>query len=92
MSTALMTALSCAEAVALVVILTIALTRVRQRLTTISNGLKDLAGLLVTVETQHLRPLPKLVADVNGPLQTITGVLPGIAAKAALVVRKASGG
>lgn len=92
MSTALMTALSVAEAVALVIILAIALTRVRQRLTIISNGLKDLAGMLATVETAHLRPLPNLVADVNGPLQTISGVLPGIAAKAALVVRKATGG
>jgi hypothetical protein len=92
MSTTLMTALSVAEAVALVIILAIALTRVRQRLTIISNGLKELAGMLVTVEQQHLRPLPKLVADVNGPLNTISGVLPGIAAKAALVVRKATGG
>jgi hypothetical protein len=92
MSTELMTILSVVEAVLLVVILAIALTRVRQRLTIISNGLKDLAGMLVTVEQQHLRPLPKLVADVNAPLQTISGVLPGIAAKAALVVRKATGG
>ncbi len=92
MSTELMIALSVAEAVALVVILAIALTRVRQRLTIISDGLKELAGMLVTVEEQHLRPLPKLVADVNAPLQTISGVLPGIAAKAALVVRKATGG
>jgi len=91
MSTALMIILSCLEAVLLVVILTIALTSIRQRLTTISDGLKELAGLLVTVERDHLRPLPTLVADVNGPLQTISGVLPGIAAKAALVVRKARG-
>lgn len=92
MSTELMTALSVAEAVALVIILAIALTRVRQRLTTISDGLKELADMLVEVEQQHLRPLPKLVADVNAPLQTITGVLPGIAAKAALVVRMAQKG
>ncbi|MDX6691065.1 MAG: hypothetical protein QOG15_2522 [Solirubrobacteraceae bacterium] len=92
MSKDLMTILSVVEAVLLVVILAIALTRVRQRLTIISNGLKELAGMLVTVEGQHLRPLPKLVADVNAPLLTISGVLPGIAAKAALVVRKATGG
>jgi hypothetical protein len=92
MSTEVLTAISVAEAVLLVIILAIALTRVRQRLTIISNGLKDLAGMLVTVEQSHLRPLPKLVADVNGPLNTISGVLPGIAAKAALVVRKATGG
>jgi hypothetical protein len=47
---------------------------------------------LATVESQHLRPLPKLVADVNGPLNTIAVTLPGIAAKARLVVRKATGG
>jgi hypothetical protein len=41
------------------------------------------------VESQHLRPLAKLVADINGPLATINATLPGIAAKAALVVRKA---
>jgi hypothetical protein len=44
------------------------------------------------VESTHLRPLAKLVADVNGPLNTIAATLPGIAAKAALVVRKATGG
>jgi hypothetical protein len=91
MSRTLMIIFSFLEPVLLVVILAIALTRVRQRLTIISNGLKDLAGMLVTVEEQHLRPLPKLVADINAPLQTISGVLPGIAAKAALVVRKAKG-
>ncbi len=32
----------------------------------------------------------KFVADINGPLQIINGVLPGIAAKAALVVRMAT--
>lgn len=87
-----MTVFSVAEAVALVVILAIALTRVRVRLAAISNGLKELAGLLTTVEQQHLRPLPKMVADINAPLQTIAATLPGIAAKARLVVRKATGG
>jgi hypothetical protein len=51
-----------------------------------------LGGALATVESRHLRPLAMLVADINRPLQTITTVLPGIAAKAALVVRKAQGG
>ena len=44
------------------------------------------------VETNHLRGLDKWVADINAPLQVIAGVLPGIAAKAALVVRKAQAG
>jgi len=80
------------EAALLVVILTIALTQVRTRLAAISNGLGDLGGALATVESQHLRGLSQWVTDVNAPLRVIAGVLPGIAAKAALVVRKAQGG
>lgn len=92
MSRSLLILLSCAEAALLVLVLAIALTRVRMRLTAISDGLKALAGALVTVEGQHLRPLPRYVADINVPLNTIASVLPGIAAKAALVVRKVTGG
>jgi cob(I)alamin adenosyltransferase len=92
MSTTLMTALSVAEAVLLAVILAIALRQVARRLTRISSGLSTLAGALATVESQHLSKLSDWVADINRPLSTITGVLPGIAAKAALVVRKATGG
>ena len=87
-----MIVLSLLEPVLLVVILAVALTQVRRRLTIISNGLSDLGGMLATVEAAHLRPLAGLVADVNGPLNTIQATLPGIAAKAALVVRKATGG
>jgi cob(I)alamin adenosyltransferase len=79
------------EPALLVLILGIALNQVRKRLTVISNGLGTLGGALATVEQQHLRGLSKWVEDINGPLQVITGVLPGIAAKAALVVRKARG-
>ena len=92
MSTDLMIVLSLLEPVLLVVILAVALTQVRRRLTIISNGLSDLGGMLATVEAAHLRPLARLVADINGPLNTIQATLPGIAAKAALVVRKATGG
>jgi hypothetical protein len=92
MSTDLMILLSLLEPVLLVVILAVALTQVRRRLTIISDGLGELGGMLATVESQHLRPLAKLVADINGPLNTIQATLPGIAAKAALVVRKATGG
>ena len=84
--------LSLLEPLLLVVILAIALTQVRRRLTIISDGLSDLGGMLATVESAHLRPLARLVADINGPLNTIQATLPGIAAKAALVVRKATGG
>ena len=44
------------------------------------------------MESQHLRPLFKLAADVNGPLKIIVDTLPVIAGKARLVVRKATGG
>lgn len=92
MSTDLMILLSLIETALLVVVLALALTRVRVRLTAISNGLKDLAGALTTVEGQHLRPLTPLVTQINARLQTILSVLPGIAGKAALVVRKVTGG
>ena len=92
MSTELMTLLSMVEAVLLVVILTWALTMVAKRLSIISDGLGPLGGALATVESQHLRPLFGLVADVNGPLKIIVDTLPVIAGKARLVVRKAQGG
>lgn len=92
MSTELMIVLSYVEAVVLVVVLVIGLTQVRRRLTAISNGLGDLGGALATVESQHLRPLGQLVTDINAPLQVAAGALPGIAAKAAFVVRKVTGG
>jgi len=87
-----MIALSVAEAALLVVILTIALTRVRQGLAGISSGLAALAGALATVESQHLRPIGVLAGRINERLFTILSVLPGIAAKAAFVVRKVLGG
>jgi hypothetical protein len=87
-----MIALSFLEAALLVVILSIGLNQVRKRLITISEGLGTLGGALAMVETNHLRGLGKWVADINAPLQVIAGVLPGIAAKAALVVRKALAG
>lgn len=92
MSTELMIALSVAEAVALVLILVVALTRVRQGLAAIGQGLTQLAGALSTVESQHLRPLGRMVGEINARFQTILSVLPGIAGKAAFVVRKVTGG
>lgn len=92
MSTDTMIALSVAEALLLVVILTIALTRVRQGLSGISGGLTALAGALATVESQHLRPLGTVVGQINERFATILSVLPGIAAKAAFVARKVTGG
>ena len=91
MSTDSMIIFSVLEPVVLVLCLAVGLNQVRKRLIIISTGLGDLGGMLATVESQHLRPLRKLVDDVNGPLNTINATLPGIAAKAALVVRKAGG-
>ena len=92
MSYEILIALSVLEALLLVIILAISLTRVRQGLTGISSGLTALAGALATVESQHLRPLGAAVGQINARFQTILTVLPGIAAKAAFVVRKVTGG
>lgn len=92
MSRDLMIALSYAEAVLLVVVLSIGLNQVRRRLQTISDGLAALAGALSTVQSQHLRPLGQMVTNINRPLNVAAGALPGIAAKAAFVVRKVTGG
>jgi hypothetical protein len=92
MSTGTMIVLSVAEAVLLVMVLSIALTRVRQELAGISSGLTSLAGALATVESQHLRQLGAVVGQINERFATILSVLPGIAAKAAFVVRKVTGG
>jgi hypothetical protein len=92
MSTDLLIALSVAEALLLVIVLAVALTRVREGLAGISSGLTSLAGALATVESQHLRPLGSVVGQINDRFQTILSVLPGIAAKAAFVVRKVTGG
>jgi hypothetical protein len=92
MSTDAMIALSVAETVLLVIVLAIALTRVRLGLAGISSGLTTLAGALATVESQHLRIIGPVVAQINERFSTILSVLPGIAAKAAFVVRKVTGG
>ncbi len=92
MSTDTMTVLSLVEAVLLIGVLAFGLMRVRARLANIGVGLGALGGALSTVESQHLRPLGRWVADINAPLATIMSVLPGIAAKAAFVVRKVTGG
>jgi len=92
MSYEFLIAASVAEVVLLALILVVALTNVRQGLAAISSGLTALAGALVTVESQHLRPLGAVVGQINQRFATILSVLPGIAAKAAFVVRKVTGG
>jgi hypothetical protein len=92
MSTDTMIALSVVEVALFVVVLASALTRVRQGLAAVSSGLTALAGALATVESQHLRPLGGVVGQINARFATILSVLPGIATKAAFVVRKVTGG
>ena len=92
MSTKLMIILSMLEPTLLVLILGAGLTAVANRLGTISAGLATLGSALATVESQHLRPLNKYVADINDPLKTMDEALPVIASKADFVVRKATGG
>ncbi|MDQ3850133.1 MAG: hypothetical protein M3296_05920 [Actinomycetota bacterium] len=87
MSTTVLILLSGLEAVILVVVLAIALIRIRIRLTTISEGLVTLSRALATVEMAHLSPLQGAVTAINERLSTIVSVLPGIAKKAALVVK-----
>lgn len=69
----------------------IGLNQVRKRPTTISESLGTLGGALATVEANHLRPLSSSWPTSTPRCRVIAGVLPGIAAKAVLVVRKATG-
>lgn len=87
-----MTALSVIEAALLVIVLSVSLALVHKGLAATQDGLGELAGALTTVESEHLRGLGRWVAEINGCFVTILSVLPGIAAKAAFVVRKVTGG
>ncbi|PZS08125.1 MAG: hypothetical protein DLM64_13225 [Solirubrobacterales bacterium] len=88
MSTLVLTILSVAEAVALVVVLALALTEIRRRLETISEGLKTLAGALTTVESEHLRPLGGALQEINEDATALLPLLQQIGAKAAIVARE----
>ena len=65
-----------------------ALIRVRQGLTAISEGLATLASALSSVESEHLRPLEPAVRAINAQFDVILGALPGIARKAAIVAER----
>ncbi len=88
LSTTLLIGLSVLEAALLVIVLAVALTRVRQRLTRIAEGLGTLGGALAGVETGHLRPLGPAVQAINAQFDIILSALPGIAAKAAIVAER----
>jgi hypothetical protein len=90
MSTSLLIVLSVVEAVLLVVVLALALIEIRRRLTTIADGLETLGSALTTVESEHLRPLRPAVEAINDAFSRIIGLMPGVAAKAAIVADHAS--
>jgi hypothetical protein len=92
MSTNLLILLSVVEAVVLIVVLALALTEIRRRLVVISDGLATLASALVTVETQHLRPLGGALTAINERAGTLLGLLPVVAGKAEIVVENVTKG
>lgn len=86
MSTNLLILLSVVEAIVLIGVLAAALIEINRRLVQISDGLATLASALVTVETQHLRPLARSLTAINERAATLLGLLPTIAKKAEIVV------
>ncbi len=82
------TLLSVLLAVVVIAVLAVALIEVRRRLHNISEGLATLGGALETVEAEHLRPLEPAVKAINAQFEVITGALPGIASKAAVVAER----
>jgi hypothetical protein len=65
-----------------------ALILVRASLTSTSTTLATLADALESVEAGHLAPLKPAVDAINAQFDIITGALPGIAAKAAIVAER----
>jgi hypothetical protein len=92
MSTNLLILLSVIEALVLVGVLALALIEIRRRLVLISDGLATLASALVTVETQHLRPLEGALNAINERAGTLLGLLPQVAGKAEIVVEHVTRG
>ncbi|MGZ4180493.1 MAG: hypothetical protein ACXVUL_07385 [Solirubrobacteraceae bacterium] len=75
-------------AIVVVVVLAGALTKIRTDLEEASKGLATLATALAGVEAEHLRPLEPAVKAINAQFEVITGALPGIAKKAAVVAER----
>jgi hypothetical protein len=88
MSTDAYIVLSVILAVVVIAVLAIALIRVRQGLTAISEGLATLASALSGVEAEHLRPLEPAVKAINAQFEIILSALPGIGRKAAMVAER----
>jgi hypothetical protein len=75
-------------AIVVVIVLAGALTKIRMDLEEASRGLATLATALAGVEAEHLRPLEPAVKAINAQFEVITGALPGIAKKAAVVAER----
>ncbi|MGZ4185212.1 MAG: hypothetical protein ACXVUE_09775 [Solirubrobacteraceae bacterium] len=75
-------------ALVVVIVLAGALTKIRMDLEEASSGLATLATALEGVESEHLRPLEPAVKAINAQFEVITGALPGIASKAAVVAER----
>ena len=88
MSTGTYVLLSVALAALVILVLAVALIRIRQGLTAISEGLAALASALAGVESEHLRPLEPAVKAINAQFDVILGALPEIGRKAAIVAER----
>ncbi|MBA2580576.1 MAG: hypothetical protein H0V03_07030 [Thermoleophilaceae bacterium] len=88
MSTGTYVLLSVALAALVILVLAVALIRIRQGLTAISEGLATLASALAGVESEHLRPLEPAVKAINAQFDVILGALPEIGRKAAIVAER----
>jgi len=86
--TGLLTVLSIALAVVVVLVLASALILIRRSLAATSGNLATLAGALEGVEAEHLRPLEAHVTAINAQFDIILSALPGIAKKAAVVAER----
>ncbi len=87
MSTELFVILSVVEAVLLVVVLAIALIRIRQRLNAIAASIDTFGSGLGGIE-KDLVLIGLAVPRINKPLTEIVAALPGIAEKAETVARR----
>lgn len=82
--TAILTFATIIEAGLLVLVLAVALARVRSRLTAIADALRVLAEGVLAIE-RDLRQIRPAAAGINEPLRTIVGALPTIAGLAEVV-------
>lgn len=86
MSEATLILLTVVEAVVLVLVLAVALLRIRRRLVNIAEALGTLGSALGGIEGR-LALIRPAAAKINAPLRAIVGALPGIAEKAEIVAR-----